>query len=207
MSDKTDFDPMRSENGLRRSIEDLPVSLIRHVAEPNMNREGLLKLWFGEPDVPTPQFIKDAATAALDDNHVFYAKNRGVPLLRQTISEYATRLHGYDIGIDRITVSGSGMNAIMMVSEALMSAGDNMVAVGPIWPNCKETVCIMDAEARQVSLRLGDDGRWQLRLWWKPFVTLIWAGGALIAIGGGLSLAGHQWRLFRQGRRRAEGDA
>jgi len=166
MSDMTKLEPGRSANGLRQSIEDLPGSLIRHVAEPNMGREGLLKLWFGEPDVPTPQFIKDAATAALADNHVFYAKNRGVPALRDTIAEYATGLHrpetGSDIGIDRITVSGSGMNAIMMVSEALMSAGDNMVAVGPVWPNCKETVRIMDAEARQVSLRLGADGRWNL---------------------------------------------
>jgi cytochrome c-type biogenesis protein CcmF len=34
------------------------------------------------------------------------------------------------------------------------------------------------------------DGRWQLRLWWKPFVTLIWAGGGLIALGGALSLIG-----------------
>jgi cytochrome c-type biogenesis protein CcmF len=33
-------------------------------------------------------------------------------------------------------------------------------------------------------------GRWQLRLWWKPFVTLIWLGGALIALGGALSLFG-----------------
>ena len=45
-------------------------------------------------------------------------------------------------------------------------------------------------------------GRWQLRLWWKPFVTLIWLGGALIALGGALSLVG---RLRREGRaRRAE---
>lgn len=155
-------DELRAPNGLRRSLEDLPGSLIRHVAEPNMGREGLLKLWFGEPDVPTPQFIKDAATAALDDNQVFYAKNRGVPLLRETIADYASKLHGRDIGIDRITVTGSGMNAIMMISEALMSAGDNMVAVGPVWPNCKETVRIMDAEPRQVALKLGDDGRWKL---------------------------------------------
>jgi cytochrome c-type biogenesis protein CcmF len=42
------------------------------------------------------------------------------------------------------------------------------------------------------------DGRWQLRLWWKPFVTLIWAGGALVAIGGALALIGRLWR----GRRR-----
>jgi cytochrome c-type biogenesis protein CcmF len=39
-------------------------------------------------------------------------------------------------------------------------------------------------------------GAWQLRLWWKPFVTLIWAGGALIAIGGALALLGRLWRLF-----------
>jgi cytochrome c-type biogenesis protein CcmF len=38
-------------------------------------------------------------------------------------------------------------------------------------------------------------GGWQLRLWWKPFVTLIWAGGALIAFGGALALLGRLWRL------------
>jgi len=44
-------------------------------------------------------------------------------------------------------------------------------------------------------------GGWQLRLWWKPFVTLIWAGGALIALGGALALLGRLWR-----RRRGEHD-
>jgi cytochrome c-type biogenesis protein CcmF len=38
------------------------------------------------------------------------------------------------------------------------------------------------------------DGRWQLRLWWKPFVTLIWGGGALVAVGGALALIGRMWR-------------
>jgi cytochrome c-type biogenesis protein CcmF len=38
-------------------------------------------------------------------------------------------------------------------------------------------------------------GAWQLRLWWKPFVTLIWFGGALIALGGALALVGRVWRL------------
>jgi cytochrome c-type biogenesis protein CcmF len=40
-------------------------------------------------------------------------------------------------------------------------------------------------------------GGWQLRLWWKPFVTLIWAGGTLIAIGGALALLGRVWRRSR----------
>jgi cytochrome c-type biogenesis protein CcmF len=43
-----------------------------------------------------------------------------------------------------------------------------------------------------------DDGRWQLRLWWKPLVTLIWLGGALIALGGALALGGRAWRGWRK---------
>jgi cytochrome c-type biogenesis protein CcmF len=43
-------------------------------------------------------------------------------------------------------------------------------------------------------------GGWQVRLWWKPFVTLIWLGGALIALGGALALGGRAWRGWR-GRR------
>jgi cytochrome c-type biogenesis protein CcmF len=38
-------------------------------------------------------------------------------------------------------------------------------------------------------------GGWQVRLWWKPFVTLIWLGGALIAFGGALALLGRSWLL------------
>ena len=47
------------------------------------------------------------------------------------------------------------------------------------------------------------EGRWQLRLWWKPFVTLIWAGGALIALGGALSLLGRVRRERRSRLREA----
>ncbi len=47
-----------------------------------------------------------------------------------------------------------------------------------------------------------ETGGWQLRLWWKPFVTLIWAGGALIALGGAIALLGR----VRRRRRRSRGD-
>ncbi|RYE03525.1 MAG: heme lyase NrfEFG subunit NrfE, partial [Sphingomonadales bacterium] len=47
-------------------------------------------------------------------------------------------------------------------------------------------------------LGAGDaEGRWQLRLWWKPFITLIWLGGAMIALGGLLALIG---RVLRERR-------
>ena len=49
----------------------------------------------------------------------------------------------------------------------------------------------------------GSDGRWQVRLWWKPFVTLIWYGGLLVALGGVLALVGRvQGDLKRRSQRR-----
>jgi len=48
-----------------------------------------------------------------------------------------------------------------------------------------------------------DQGRWQLRLWWKPFVTLVWLGGVLIAFGGALALVG---RVVRERRQRIRGE-
>jgi cytochrome c-type biogenesis protein CcmF len=59
----------------------------------------------------------------------------------------------------------------------------------------------------QLYVAIGDgdeQGRWQLRIWWKPFVTLIWAGGALVALGGVLALLG---RLLRERRFRPEEEA
>jgi cytochrome c-type biogenesis protein CcmF len=53
---------------------------------------------------------------------------------------------------------------------------------------------LWDGQLYTVLGKQNEDGRWQLRLWWKPFVTLIWLGGALIAFGGLLALLGRLWR-------------
>jgi aspartate/methionine/tyrosine aminotransferase len=124
----------------------------------------LIALWFGEPETPTPGFIKSAVTSALSDDHVFYAPNRGIPPLCDAISAYAGALHQRPIGVDRITVTGSGMNGIMLVSQALIDQGDNMVVVGPVWPNCRETVHVMAGETRVVALHTDELGRWSLDL-------------------------------------------
>ena len=52
----------------------------------------------------------------------------------------------------------------------------------------------LDGQLYLVVGKQDEQGRWQLRLWWKPMVTLIWLGGAMIAIGGALSLLGRLWR-------------
>lgn len=149
---------------VRPSIESLEESLIRKVAENNIGRDDVIPLWFGEPDLPTPEFIKEAAIQALHDDHVFYTQNRGIPPLLEALSDYASRLHDRPIGTDRLTVTGSGMNAIMLSSQALVDAGDNMIVIGPVWPNCIETVHVMGGETRVVPLTPADDGGWRFDL-------------------------------------------
>jgi cytochrome c-type biogenesis protein CcmF len=56
----------------------------------------------------------------------------------------------------------------------------------------------LDGQLYTVLGKQDEDGRWQLRLWWKPWVTLIWLGGGLIALGGALSLLGRLRRERRQ---------
>ena len=56
---------------------------------------------------------------------------------------------------------------------------------------------VADGQLYTVLGQAGTDGRWQLRLWWKPMVTLIWFGGVLVALGGALSLVG-RWRRERR---------
>ena len=149
---------------VRPTIESLEESLIRKVVENNIGRDDVIPLWFGEPDLPTPEFIKKAAIQALHDDHVFYTQNRGIPPLLDAISSYVSRLHNRTIGTDRLTVTGSGMNAIMLSSQALVDAGDNMIVIGPVWPNCVETIHVMGGEARVVPLTPAADGGWRFDL-------------------------------------------
>lgn len=148
---------------IRRAIEDLPGSRIREISRLGMGKPGVIPMWFGESDLPTPEFIRNAAAASLQRGETFYTPNTGVPELRSAISTYMSRIYRRPIGEDRIMVTASGMSAIMMVVETLIDAGDNMALVGPMWPNAAECVRIMDGEPRFVTLAAGNDG-WRLDL-------------------------------------------
>ncbi len=154
---------MTANDHIRAQVRDLQHSGIREIAHVGMDRPGVIPLWFGEPDLPTPDFIIAASDAALRAGETFYSHNRGVPELRQAIVGYTNELYGMAIGTDRITVTSAGMNALMMIAELLVEPGDNIVFVTPLWPNFFRCVEIMGGEARQVPLRRDGDG-WALDL-------------------------------------------
>ena len=148
---------------IREPIRDLPFSKIRAVSRLGMSMPDVIPLWFGECDVPTPAFITDAAKRALDEGQTFYETNKGVPALVAELAAYQSRLYRRKIGTERITVTASGMNALIIAMQAIVDPGCNVVVVNPVWPNCRETVKIMGGVVRDVALD-AKDGRFALDL-------------------------------------------
>ncbi len=149
--------------GARAEVEALESSKIRDVANAAMGIEGIIALWYGEPDQPTPAFITEAAAEALAAGRTFYTENRGLDELRHAIAEYSTRLHGRPVDFERVSVTASAMSGVNLVQQVLTNPGDNVVVVGPIWPNLIQAVRLMSGEVRFVGLRLGNRG-WRLDL-------------------------------------------
>ena len=149
---------------MRQAVVNLEESMIRQVANAGLGRSDVLKFWFGESDEVTPPFIRDAAAQSLQNGEVFYSHNLGLPELREAIATYVANLRtpgAAPIGMDRIAVTSGGVNALMLAVQALVDAGDEVIAITPVWPNLTAQPAVMGARVRCVSLRpVG--GQWQL---------------------------------------------
>ncbi|KAF3997221.1 pyridoxal phosphate-dependent aminotransferase [Glaciimonas immobilis] len=147
--------PQHGFPAARLIVQNLVASQIREVANVGIGRADVLPFWFGEPDQVTPAFIRDAAKLALDDGDTFYTSNYGIPPLREAIAAYLSALHR-PVDASRVAVTSSGVSALMLLSQMIISPGDRVVAVTPLWPNVVEIPKILGAEVVRVPLRLGD---------------------------------------------------
>jgi aspartate/methionine/tyrosine aminotransferase len=149
---------------IRSNIVQLPASRIREVTVVGRDIPDLIPLWFGEGDDVTPAFIRDATSAAMARGETFYSPNRGLPELRAAIQRYLARTYRTAVDLDRIVVSASGMNALMITVQCLVGHGDSAVVISPIWPNAQNAIAAMGAEVRYVDLEAQADGSWRLDL-------------------------------------------
>lgn len=147
---------------MRPVIDQLPGSKIREVANAALGRTDVLAFWFGESDEPTPQPVRDAAIRSLVDGETFYSHNLGLPELREALAGYIGSLHR-SVGSERIAVTSSGVNALMLAMQALVGAGDEVVAVVPVWPNLTAQPAILGARVTRVALH-DVGGSWRLDL-------------------------------------------
>lgn len=147
---------------MREAILNLEASKIREVANAGLGRDDVLAFWFGESDEVTPDVIRQAAIDSLQRGETFYAHNLGLPELREAVARYMSAHHPA-IEASRIAITSGGVNALMLAVQALVDAGDEVVAVTPVWPNLTAQPAILGATVRCVPL-VPREGRWTLDL-------------------------------------------
>lgn len=146
---------------MRDVVSRLAESRIREVANEGLGREGVLKFWFGESDEVTPDFIRHAAIESLQAGETFYAHNLGLVELRTAIASYTEGLHpgpGTDHWYERLAVTSGGVNGLMLASQMLVNAGDEVVVVTPVWPNLVAQPRILCANVKAVPLHVVTEG-------------------------------------------------
>ena len=134
-----------------RSVQNVPHSRIRELAEIAMSMDGVLRLYFGESNLPTPGYIKQAAVRAIEEGYTFYTENAGLPSLRRAIAENYRRLHGVELDPAReIVVTASGVQALNMGIRCALDPDDEAIMLTPAWPNASSSVMMANATVRHL---------------------------------------------------------
>jgi len=116
-----------------------------------MGTEGVLRLYFGESNLPTPDYIKDAAVRAMHEGYTFYTENAGLPSLRRAIAGSYRKLHQVEIDpAGEIVVAASGVQALNVAIRSTLDPGDEALVLTPAWPNGASIVALSNAVARQI---------------------------------------------------------
>lgn len=135
--------------------------IIRVMNHARASGKPFIPLVAGEGHQPTPDFICQAATASLANGETFYTYQKGLPELRQALSDYHKRHFDRDLPADRFIVTGSGMQAIQLCIQAVAGAGEEVLLPTPAWPNFAAALGVMGAVPLCVPMQF-DGQSWAL---------------------------------------------
>jgi aspartate/methionine/tyrosine aminotransferase len=150
--------PVLTTAALAKSVQSVPTSRIRELAEIAMRMDGVLRLYFGESNQPTPAYIKRAAEKALEDGFTFYTENAGLLSLREAIADHYQGMQGVTLDPRReIVVTASGVQALNGVIRCVLDPGDDAIVLTPAWPNGSSIVAMSNAKSTEIPhLLIGD---------------------------------------------------
>ncbi|MCC6455118.1 MAG: pyridoxal phosphate-dependent aminotransferase [Caldilineaceae bacterium] len=143
---------------LASTLAAIQPSRIREVADVAFGMEGVLKLHFGESNLPTPRIIQEALTQAVADGYTYYSENGGLPSLRAAIADKVKELHQVSLDPQQeVLVTQSGVQALNVSIRCTLNPGDEALVLTPNWPNGAEIVKLYGAVPVEVPYaRAGD---------------------------------------------------
>ena len=117
----------------------------------------IISLSLGEPDFNTPDYIKEAAKKAIDDNYTKYPPVAGYNDLREAISKKFKEENGINYSPEQIIVSAGGKHSIINVILSIINPGDEVVLLAPYWVSYYDQVILAGGKPVIVEARLEND--------------------------------------------------
>ncbi len=137
--------------------ESATLAMTRMGRELAAKGHDVISLSIGEPDFDTPEFIKDAAKKALDENYTHYTPVPGFPELRQAICTKLKRDNGLDYTPDQIVVSTGAKQALANAIMSLVNPGDEVVVPTPYWVSYSELIKLAEGRAVYIPTSVESD--------------------------------------------------
>lgn len=125
----------------------------------------IVDLGAGEPDFPTPEYIRDLATVAMADGYTKYTKVDGIPELKEAIAVKLKRDNNLIYSAEQIIVTSGAKQAIYNALMSIVNEGDEVIILSPYWVSFPEMVKMVDGEPVFAELDPETDYRRTL----KPF--------------------------------------
>lgn len=117
----------------------------------------IISLSLGEPDFNTPDYIKEAAKKAIDENYSKYPPVPGYTDLREAISKKFKDENGINYSPDQIIVSAGGKHSLINVILSIVNPGDEVIILAPYWVSYYDQIIIAEGKPVVVKANLEND--------------------------------------------------
>ena len=142
---------------LNRLSESATLAMARMSRELKAQGHDVIALSLGEPDFDTPEFVKEAAKEAVDNNFSHYTPVPGLAELREAISEKLKRDNGLDYIPEQIVASTGAKQSIANVCMSLLNPGDEVLLPAPYWVSYFEIIKLAEGTPVEISSSIETD--------------------------------------------------
>lgn len=137
-----------------KRVNDISPFFVMEILEKAQSMEArgedIIHMEVGEPDFPTPHFIKKAAVRAIVENHTAYTHSLGIPDLRSRIARYYFETHGLNIPEERVIITNGTSGAFLLLFGTLLQQGSALAVSDPGYPCYKNIALFVDADVLQI---------------------------------------------------------
>ena len=162
---------------IRRMATSATLAMAAKARELRKEGKDIIGLSLGEPDFNIPDFIKEAAKKAIDDNYSSYTPVDGYADLKQAISHKFKRDNSLDYTEDQIVVSTGAKQSLANVAMVLLNPGDEVILPAPYWVSYRDIVKLAEGVPVEVPTGIESDFKMtpqQLRDAISPKTKMIW---------------------------------